>query len=78
MADDVVTPEPEPVVVTVDGALDDLTAKVDAVEKVNADLKQKVADLQSQLDGHVNNGSLTDAQLKKLQDAIARLSKLVS
>jgi cell division septum initiation protein DivIVA len=78
MADDVVTPEPEPVVVTVDGALDDLTAKVDAVEKVNADLKQKVADLQSQLDGHVNNGSLTDAQLKKLQDATARLSKLVS
>ena len=72
-------------VVTVDSALDDLTAKVEAVEKVNADLKQQnldlnnqVADLKSQVAAHVNNGSLTDEQLKKLQDATARLLKLVS
>lgn len=75
----------EAVVVTVDSALDDLVAKVDAVEKANTELKnqnvaliQSVADLKSQVEKHTNDGSLTESQLKKLQDATARLSKLVS
>lgn len=84
MADEVVTPD-QVVPVTVDVLLDNLTAQTEAIEKVNANIKtqnvalaQRIADLEAQIDKHISDGSLTDAQLKKLQDAIERLSKLVS
>lgn len=84
MADEVVTPD-QVVPVTVDVLLDNLTAQAEAVEKVNTNIKaqnialaQRIADLEAQIDKHISDGSLTDAQLKKLQDVTERLSKLAS
>lgn len=54
-------------VVSVDNMLDDLLAKLEVVENKNRELQAKV-----------DNGVLTEQQLKKIQDAVERLSRLVS
>lgn len=68
-------------VVTVDSVLNELEAKIELVEKRNADLMKQIADQQSVITSyvnHINGGSLNDSQLKKIQDLTERLSKLSS
>lgn len=66
------------IVQTIDSLLDNLVGVANNAVKVNADLRQKVSDLQAQVEKHKNDGSLTDDQLKKIQDVTTLLSSVVS